>query len=896
MSQILLTDVREKFLNFFKKNNHTIVDSSNLVPNNDPTLMFTNSGMVQFKNVFTGLEKRTYKTAATSQKCVRAGGKHNDLENVGYTPRHHTFFEMLGNFSFGDYFKEQAIYHAWNLLTKDFKIPKDKLLVTVFHEDDDSFNLWKKIAGLNENKIIRISTTDNFWSMGDTGPCGPCSEIFYDHGEKLKGGPPGSREQDGDRFIEIWNLVFMQYEQISKAKRINLPKPSVDTGMGLERMAAVLQGTHDNYEIDHFKRIMSSSAELIKNSINEKTIASHRVIADHLRASSFLIAEGILPSNEGRGYVLRRIMRRGMRHAHSLGSKSPIFHKLFNVLLEEMKKSYPELISGKDLITETLKNEEEKFSSLLERGMKILDENLSKVKDNILPGSIAFKLYDTYGFPVDLTADILKTKNIKVDNLSFEKEMEKSKALARANWKGSGDKSVDERWFKIREELESTEFLGYEFDKAEGVVLKLFKNNKFVESAGAGDKIDIITNQTPFYGESGGQVGDQGVIYTSECEINIKDTQKKMGDLFVHSGEIRKGKIKVGQSVNLEIDVEKRNNSRANHSATHLLHESLRRTLGKHVTQKGSLVSPDRLRFDFSHNKPIEDQEMSKINEVVNDIVKASSEVQTRIMTPKEAVKMGALALFGEKYGEEVRVVFMGKENNNFFSTELCGGTHVKNTKEIGKFKVVRQSSIASGVRRVEALRDKQLEEFENYKYGEKKEKSKEAFETIKLIMGKLNDLGEKPKLSEKDINLEENLTPKIKILTEQLNNAQVKFILNDAKMNKIKDIKIKDFILRYQVLDGLDTKELRNVIDLGKKEIKKGIVLAFTITEKKVGIAIGTSQDLTKKYDSVDLVKIASQVLGGKGGGGRKDFAQAGGIDQSKIEEAFKAILKEIN
>ena len=896
MSQILLTDVREKFLDFFKKNNHTIVESSNLVPNNDPTLMFTNSGMVQFKNVFTGLEKRTYKTAATSQKCVRAGGKHNDLENVGYTPRHHTFFEMLGNFSFGDYFKEQAIYHAWNLLTKDFKIPKDKLLVTVFHEDDDSFSLWKKIAGLNENKIIRISTTDNFWSMGDTGPCGPCSEIFYDHGEKLKGGPPGSREQDGDRFIEIWNLVFMQYEQISKAKRINLPKPSVDTGMGLERMAAVLQGTHDNYEIDHFKRIMSSSAELIKNSINEKTIASHRVIADHLRASSFLIAEGILPSNEGRGYVLRRIMRRGMRHAHSLGSKSPIFHKLFNVLLEEMKKSYPELTSAKDLITETLKNEEEKFSSLLERGIKILDENLSKVKNNILPGSIAFKLYDTYGFPVDLTADILKTKNIKVDNLSFEKEMEKSKALARANWKGSGDRSVDERWFKIREELESTEFLGYEFDKAEGVVLKLFKNNKFVESASAGDKIDIITNQTPFYGESGGQVGDQGVIYTSECEINIKDTQKKMGDLFVHSGEIRKGKIKVGQSVNLEIDVEKRNNSRANHSATHLLHESLRRTLGKHVTQKGSLVSPDRLRFDFSHNKPIEDQEMSKINEAVNNIVKGSSEVQTRIMTPKEAVKMGALALFGEKYGEEVRVVFMGKENNNFFSTELCGGTHVKNTKEIGKFKVVRQSSIASGVRRVEALRDKQLEEFENYKYGEKKEKSKEAFETIKLIMGKLKDLGEKPKLSEKDINLEENLTPKIKILTEQLNNAQVKFILNDAKMNKIKDIKIKDFILRYQVLDGLDTKELRNVIDLGKKEIKKGIVLAFTITEKKVGIAIGMSQDLTKKYNSVDLVKIASQVLGGKGGGGRKDFAQAGGIDQIKIEEAFKAILKEIN
>ncbi len=891
MSQILLTDVRKKFLEYFKKNNHQIVDSSNLVPNNDPTLMFTNSGMVQFKNVFTGLEKRPYKKATTSQKCVRAGGKHNDLENVGYTPRHHTFFEMLGNFSFGDYFKEQAIQHAWNLLTKDFKLPKDKLSVTVFHEDDESFNLWKKIAGLNENKIIRISTNDNFWSMGDTGPCGPCSEIFYDHGEKLKGGPPGSPDQDGDRFIEIWNLVFMQYEQISKDKRINLPRPSVDTGMGLERMTAVLQGTHDNYEIDHFKKIMASSSEITKTLINEKTIASHRVIADHLRASSFLIAEGVLPSNEGRGYVLRRIMRRGMRHAHSLGSKSPLFHKLFNVLLDEMKNSYPELINGKDLIIETLKNEEEKFSSLLERGMKILDENLSQVKNNILPGSIAFKLYDTYGFPIDLTADILRTKNIKVDDSSFEKEMKKSKALARANWKGSGDKSIEERWIKIREELKPTEFLGYEFDKAEGVVLKLSKDNKFVDNASIGDKIEIITNQTPFYGESGGQVGDQGIIYTSECEINIKDTQKKMGDLFVHSGDIKKGKIKVGESVNLEIDVEKRNNSKANHSATHLLHESLRRTLGKHVSQKGSLVSPDRLRFDFSHNKPIAENEMTKINRIVNEIVDGSSDVQTRIMTPKEAVKMGALALFGEKYGEEVRVVFMGKENNGFFSTELCGGTHVKNTKEVGNFRVISQSSIASGVRRVEALRDKHLEKYEQSQKKDKSSREKNLKEEIETIKKELQNFKIKA-----DYNDELGLPENLKNLNKQLGKIKIDSIKKDKNKNLIKDKKVNNITFREQILKNFPPKELRGIIDQGKKEIKSGIIVSISIFEDKVGVAIGVSNDLTSKYDAVSLVKIASKILGGKGGGGRKDFAQAGGVNINKIDETFSEIFKKIN
>jgi alanyl-tRNA synthetase len=889
MSQILLTEVRSKFLDYFKKNNHQIVDSSNLVPNNDPTLMFTNSGMVQFKNVFTGLEKKSFKTATTSQKCVRAGGKHNDLENVGYTPRHHTFFEMLGNFSFGDYFKEQAIVHAWNLLTKDFGLPKEKLLVTVFHEDEDSFNLWKKIAGLNEDKIIKIKTSDNFWSMGDTGPCGPCSEIFYDHGDKLQGGPPGSPNEDGDRFIEIWNLVFMQFEQISKEKRISLPKPSVDTGMGLERMTAVLQGTHDNYNIDHFKKIISASSDITKTPINEKTIANHRVISDHLRASSFLIAEGILPSNEGRGYVLRRIMRRGMRHAHTLGSKSPVFHKLFEVLLNEMKSSYPELNTGKDLIIETLKNEEEKFSTLLERGIKILNENLEKVKGNVLPGPVAFKLYDTFGFPLDLTADILRAKNIKVDTKSFENEMENSKKLARANWKGSGDKSLEERWFKVREQLQPTEFLGYEFEKAEGIVLKISKDNQFIETAKIGDEIEIITNQTPFYGESGGQVGDQGLIQTVDCKINIKDTQKKVGDLFVHIGEVKKGSVKVGESVNLSIDTQKRNNSKANHSATHLLHESLRRTLGKHVTQKGSLVSHERLRFDFSHNKPIEKDEMSKINKTVNELVAGSSDVQTRIMTPKEAVGLGALALFGEKYGDEVRVVFMGKENNGFFSTELCGGTHVKNTKEVGKFKVISQSSIASGVRRVEALRDEQLKNFEKSLDEEKLNKDQSLSNQIEIIKKELKKLNIKPNYNE-NFSLVDNL----KNINKQLDRAKVKNIIQNK--NKIIDKKNGNFILRQQVLTDLPSKELRSIVDQGKKEIKSGIIMACCTYEGKVGVAIGVTDKLVEKFDAIKLVKEAAEILGGKGGGGRKDFAQAGGTNKDKIEEAFKALSKKIS
>jgi len=891
MGQILLTDVRRKFLDYFKKNNHRIVESSNLVPNNDPTLMFTNSGMVQFKNIFTGLEKKPFKLATTSQKCVRAGGKHNDLENVGYTPRHHTFFEMLGNFSFGDYFKEQAIVHAWELLTKDFGLPKEKLLVTVFSEDNDSFNLWKKVAGLNDNKIIKISNSDNFWSMGDTGPCGPCSEIFYDHGDKLRGGPPGTPEQDGDRFIEIWNLVFMQYEQVSKNKRIDLPKPSVDTGMGLERMTAVLQGTHDNYNIDHFKKIISASADVTKTQINAKTIASHRVIADHLRASSFLIAEGILPSNEGRGYVLRRIMRRGMRHAHTLGSKSPIFFKLFDALLNEMSGSYPELKRGKDLIVETLKNEEEKFSSLLERGIKILDENLEKVKNKVLPGEIAFKLYDTYGFPLDLTADILRNKNITVDNTSFEKSMEESKKLARANWKGSGDKSLEEKWFKVREELSPTEFLGYEYDNAEGVVLKICRSNNFVDEANSGDEIELIINQTPFYAESGGQVGDQGTVSTSDCKITINDTLKKMGDLHVHVGKVDSGKIKVGQNVNLEINTERRNDARAYHSATHLLHEALRRTLGKHVTQKGSLVSSEKLRFDFSHNKPIENNEINKIEKFVNDMVATSSDVKTRIMTPAEAVENGALALFGEKYGEEVRVLSMGKEGNSFFSTELCGGTHVKNTSDIGRFKIVSQSSIASGIRRVEALREAQLESFEKLIKENKSNKEKNLIEEINSIKNKIKSFDALPKYSE-NIELSEN----IKNLTKQLEQIKIQNIIKDKAKNIIKDIKMNNFILRYQILNDFPSKELRNIVDQGKKEIKEGIVIAFCNSEGKVGVAIGITSKLTDKYDAVTFVKEAAEILGGRGGGGRKDFAQAGGTNKEKIEEAYKNLWKKIN
>ena len=715
MADKSLNEIRNTFLKYFEKNDHKIVESSNLVPNNDPTLMFANSGMVQFKNVFTGLEKRDYQRATTSQKCVRAGGKHNDLENVGYTPRHHTFFEMLGNFSFGDYFKEQAIHYAWNLITKDFGIDKNRLYVTVYHEDDEAFNFWKKIAGFSDDRIIRIATSDNFWSMGEIGPCGPCSEIFYDHGDHLQGGLPGTKDEDGNRFIEIWNLVFMQFEQISKDKRINLPKPSVDTGMGLERVAALLQGTYDNYETDHFKKIINSASDIIKIKQDKSNQSSFRVIADHLRASAFLIAEGVLPSNEGRGYVLRRIMRRGMRHSHLLGSKEPVFYNLFETLRDEMSGNYPELVRAESLIKETLRMEEEKFLVLLDRGIKILNDEVSKI-DKVLPGEVAFKLYDTYGFPLDLTEDILRNKSLSIDTEKFQSLMKESRELAKKNWKGSGDAAVENIWFGIKDKLGATEFLGYESNQAEGVVLSLLSNNKEVNELKENDEGMIIINQTPFYGESGGQVGDTGEIIANNFKFEVTDVQKKLGDLFVHYGKVISGSIKVNDSVELKIDIKRRDDTRAYHSATHLLHESLRRVLGDHVTQKGSLVEPSRLRFDFSHMKPIPAEEINKIENFVNTMVLKKSDVKTRLMTPDEAVENGALALFGEKYGDEVRVLSMGEDGDNYFSTELCGGTHVKNTGDIGKFKIISQSSIAAGVRRIEALRDKQLEDYLNNK------------------------------------------------------------------------------------------------------------------------------------------------------------------------------------
>ncbi len=884
MADKTLNEIRSTFLKYFEKNGHKIVESSNLVPNNDPTLMFANSGMVQFKNVFTGLEKRDYKTATTSQKCVRAGGKHNDLENVGYTPRHHTFFEMLGNFSFGDYFKERAIELAWNLVTKDFSLDKNRLYFTVFNEDEEALNLWKKITGLGEDKIIKIATSDNFWSMGETGPCGPCSEIFYDHGDHLKGGLPGTKDQDGDRYIEIWNLVFMQFEQISKEKRINLPKPSVDTGMGLERIAALLQGTHDNYETDHFKKLINSISEAVKVKPDEKNVSSFRVIADHLRASSFLIAEGVLPSNEGRGYVLRRIMRRGMRHSHLLGSKQPIFYHIFKTLMDEMSGNYPELVRAESLIKETLKTEEEKFLVLLERGMKILNDEISKI-DKVLPGEVAFKLYDTYGFPLDLTEDILKNKSLKIDNKKFKTLMNESRELAKKNWKGSGDSSVNKIWFEIKDRLGPSEFLGYETDYAEGKILSLLKDNKEVKSLSDNDEGMIITNQTPFYGESGGQVGDTGEITSGEFKFEVHDVQKQLGDLFVHYGKVIKGFIKVNDNVEMKIDVNRRNNVRAYHSATHLLHESLRRVLGTHVTQKGSLVEPNRLRFDFSHMKPISNEEIKKIETYVNSMVDKKSEVKTRLMTPKEAVDNGALALFGEKYGDEVRVLSMGNEKEGYFSTELCGGTHVRNTGDIGKFKIVSQSSIAAGVRRVEALREKQLQEYLNKKEKLSDIENEKSEETIKDLSQKIIKLGGKPNITN------ENQQTLIKDLTRHYEQLLVQSTLSDKSKNIINDKTINNVKVRFQKVIDLPPKDLRKLVDNGKKELTEGVIIIFAIKDEKIGLAIGVTENLTKKYDAVKLVKIGSEIIGGKGGGGRSDFAQAGGIDSSKIDNAIEKI-----
>ena len=887
-----LTECRSTFKNFFAKNSHQIVDSSPLVPQNDPTLMFTNSGMVQFKNVFTGLEKLPFKRATTSQKCVRAGGKHNDLENVGYTPRHHTFFEMLGNFSFGDYFKESAIKFAWELITKDYGISKEKLTVTVFHEDDEAFNLWKKIAGLHDSRIIRIKTNDNFWSMGDTGPCGPCSEIFYDHGEHLKGGPPGSVDQDGNRFVEIWNLVFMQFEQISKDKRVNLPKPSVDTGMGLERIAAVLQGTHDNYQIDLFKNIIKSAENYINIKISDKNIPSYRVIADHLRATAFLIADGVLPSNEGRGYVLRRIMRRAMRHAFTLGSDLPVLYKVLPTLITEMSSEYPELKRADSLISENLKLEEERFSIMLKNGMKILNTEIVNIKNNKLSGELAFKLYDTYGFPLDLTQDFLKDKKISVDEDQFNVLMLESKKIARASWKGSGSDQTSKIWFELKEKCGPTEFLGYNSEASQGVILSIVNIDKEIDSSNKNLDLALILNQTIFYGESGGQVGDKGYISNNNFKFEVTDTKKMFGDFYIHYGKLISGEIKKGDQADLKIDSVKRQNIRANHSATHLLHESLRRTLGKHVAQKGSYVGPDRLRFDFSHNKPITDEEMIKINDCVNKIIEQKSDVQTRLMTPKAAVAEGALALFGEKYGEEVRVLTMGTDGNKAFSIELCGGTHVKNTHEIGRFSVVSQSPVAAGVRRVEALRDAQLAEYLKNRANEKDEINQSKIAQINELEKKIKDLGG-------NINeiKEEDFSARTIVLKKILEDLEVKNILLDKSKNIIKDINHNKISIRFQKLLDYPVKRIQNFIEEQRKQSIKQIIILYSVNDGKVTIAVGVTNDLINEYDASKLAKEIGVILGGKGGGGRKDFAQAsGGANSSKIESSFEEILKKIN
>ena len=887
-----LRDTRETFKNFFKKNDHEPISSSPLIPQNDPTLMFTNSGMVQFKNVFTGIEKRNYKRATTSQKCVRAGGKHNDLENVGYTPRHHTFFEMLGNFSFGDYFKEQAISYAWELITKEFQLPKDKLCVTVFSEDQEAYDLWKKIAGFDDNKIIKISTSDNFWSMGDTGPCGPCSEIFYDHGEHLFGGPPGSKDEDGDRFIEIWNLVFMQYEQINKDQRVDLPKPSVDTGMGLERMAAVLQGTHDNYKIDLFKELIQLSSEITKTKINDETISSHRVISDHLRSACFLIADGLMPSNEGRGYVLRRIMRRAMRHANTLGSKEYVLSNMTEHLINQMSGEYGELIRAKELIHETILNEEEKFQVMLSNGMKIIKDETSKIKNNILSGEVAFKLYDTFGFPLDLTEDYFRPLNIKVDVVKFNYLMDQRKQEARKSWKGSGSKEVNKIWFELNDKLGSTEFLGYNSNKAEAKILSIVKEFHEKNSIKIDQDGFIITNQTCFYAESGGQVGDSGKIVTSTGIFEVKDTQKFFGSLFVHIGKVTSGEIKINQDAELEINKNRKENIKANHSATHLLHAALREELGKHVAQKGSYVGPERLRFDFSHSKQINEKQLKIINDRVNFFIKQNDSVITKLMTPDKAIKLGAMALFGEKYGDEVRVVSMGHDKNNVYSIELCGGTHVMNTGEIGQFSVISESSIASGIRRIEALTGETLKKYNFQREKKLDNEKKEQIKKLKDIVDQIKKLGGDHKRYEAYED-EKQISNALKYL-EVLKS---KNILSDKSKNIIREHKKNNINIVTQILKGFPVKEIRSLVDKEKNGEKK-IVLIFSLNENKTSISTGVSADLVDKYDAVNIVKNISSLLGSSGGGGRKDFAQsgAGEISLQDIDKAISKFIETIN
>ncbi len=881
-----VNEIRSGFLEYFAKAGHEPVASSPLVPRNDPTLMFTNAGMVQFKNVFTGLEKRPYKRAVTAQKCVRAGGKHNDLDNVGYTARHHTFFEMLGNFSFGDYFKDRAIELAWNLVTKEFGLPKDKLTATVYIDDDQAFDLWKKIAGLPESRILRIAGSDNFWQMGDLGPCGPCSEIFYDHGDKIPGGPPGSPDADGDRFIEIWNLVFMQFEQLPGGKRVDLPKPSIDTGMGLERIAAVMQGSHDNYSIDLFQALIGAIAELTKVSPDGPQKASHRVIADHLRASSFLIADGVLPSNEGRGYVLRRIMRRAMRHAELLGAREPLMWKLVPVLSREMGQAYPELIRAGALITETLKLEETRFRKTLERGLSILEDETKTLKNgDKLKGETAFTLYDTFGFPLDLTQDALRPRGIGVDVAAFNAAMDQQKAKARASWAGSGDAAASTAWFPIREKLGPTEFLGYETEKAEGIVTALMRDGKEVAELKAGESGMVVVNQTPFYGESGGQIGDIGTMTADGVRFAVSDTQKEAGDLFVHHGKLEQGTLKAGMALALQVDHARRSAIRQHHSATHLLHEALRQVLGDHVAQKGSLVAPDRLRFDFSHPKAMTADEIERVEDIANDFVLQNSPVTTRLMALDDARASGARALFGEKYGDEVRVVAMGEGTGNSlgWSVELCGGTHVRRTGDIGLIWGLSDSGVAAGVRRLEALTGKAARKAANAVAQVAKAASSEFKSSIDEVPARIASLMDDRKKLERELS-----DAKKKLaMGGTMGGGAAKAGDGADGVREVAGIK-----LMARAVEGVELKDLRSLADEGKKRVGSGVVAIVGLTgDGKAGIVVGVTNDLTSRFNAVDLVRKGAEVLGGKGGGGRPDMAQAGGPDGSKADAALKAI-----
>ena len=874
-----VSEIRRTFLEYFRKNGHEVVDSSPLVPRNDPTLMFTNAGMVQFKNVFTGLETRSYSRAATSQKCVRAGGKHNDLENVGYTARHHTFFEMLGNFSFGDYFKERAIELAWNLLTRDYGLPKEKLLVTVFHTDDEAAGHWKKIAGLPDEKIIRIPTSDNFWAMGDTGPCGPCSEIFYDHGEGIPGGPPGSAEQDGDRFIEIWNLVFMQFEQVTREERISLPKPSIDTGMGLERLAAVLQHKHNNYDIDLFRALIEAVAHETGVDPDGSQSASHKVIADHLRATSFLIADGVLPSNEGRGYVLRRIMRRAMRHAHILGAQDPMVYKLVPTLVHEMGDAYPELVRAQPLITETLKLEETRFKKTLGTGLKLLeDETRGLPAGGTLKGEVAFKLYDTFGFPLDLTQDVLRARDIAVDTAGFEKSMDEQRAKARAAWAGSGETADQAIWFDVRQKAGATEFLGYDTERAEGQIRAIVVEGKEVGSLKTGQTGWVITNQTPFYAESGGQQGDQGRLVSGANEGFVSDVQKMVGELHAHHTRIEKGELKVGDDLVMTVDAVRRAQLRAHHSATHLLHEALRRHLGGHVTQKGSLVAPDRLRFDISHTKAISAEELRRIEDEVNDRIRHNSAVETRLMTPDEAIAAGAMALFGEKYGEEVRVLSMGGGDGQRYSVELCGGTHARRTGDIGLFRIVGEGAVSAGVRRIEALAGHAAEAYVRHQI----DLLNEAAATLKV---RAEDLPARlAALVDGQRKVERELSDARKALALAGGSSS-----GSSAADEVRDVGGVKLIGR--VLNGVPGKDLKGMADEFKKKLGSGVVALIGIEDGKASAVVGVTDDLAKTHSAVELVKAGVVALGGKGGGGRPDMAQGGGPDTAKAPEALKAI-----